>query len=336
MVMAKPFPLLIGCILFIAVAAHAAAPVTTNSNGGSLFQFKFDPNKPLTYAVEIKNSSMNDNETGQRSTLTRTTTANRYRVRLTAMGTNADGTTSVYFEPYAYEFDYHSTGPGGDIDSYTRNLDVQTRQNGIVMVDTQKGVGMEQWQSLRQAVYPHLLSGYMDFDRSGHIVKYEGDLPFIDYWQHQLQYTSNLFYIVFPTNAVAITDTWTNDYNFKTAGPVVFDGNGLAQVWSYTRGPDQATSNGPAASFTLYSSTDLKDLTGYTDHLGQRNSVEVPEHVASMNASFLFDQKRGCLVSLTESESAHEDLNMVIQGNSATGHNESESSISITLVPPDH
>jgi hypothetical protein len=88
------------------------------------------------------------------------------------------------------------------------------------------------------------------------------------------------------------------------------------------------------ASFKLYMSFDGKDLTGYADQSGQRTTVDVPQQVQSMDATFQFDQKRGCLVSVAESDSSHVDLNMVVQGNSANGHSDSEGSISVTLVSP--
>jgi hypothetical protein len=332
--MVKALPLVLGWILSSAVVAQADGPMTTNGNGAQLFQFKFDPNKPLTYQFEVKSGQMNDTTVGQRSTLTRTTVDTRFKVRLTAVGTNADGTISVYYEPYDYEQDSRSSGPSGEIECSTRNLDVVSKQNGIVTVDTQNGVGRSQWLTMKQSVYPHLLSGYMDFDLGGRVEKFEGDLPFIDNWQHFLQYSSNLFYIVFPANGLAITDTWTNYYHYNTAGPVAFDNGGIVQPWSFTRGPDQAGTNGPLATFTLYMSYDDKDLTGYTDQGGQRSAIDIPEQVESMNASFQFDQKRGCLVSMTQSENLHGDMNMVLQGNSATAHDESENNTTITLISP--
>src|ERR1700722_311387 len=115
--------------------AVVEAQTTTNDDGSLLFKFKFDPKRPLTYAIEYKVSQMSDNEVGQRSSLTRSTTETRYNIKLTPAATNQDGTISIWYEPFDYEQDGHSTGPSGQIDSTVRGLAMRIRQNGIVTVD---------------------------------------------------------------------------------------------------------------------------------------------------------------------------------------------------------
>jgi hypothetical protein len=330
--MPKTFILSLASLWFAVAAVHAA--ITTDANDGLLFQFKFATNKPLIYAVENKTRQMNDSQVGQRSSLTRTTVDTRYKIRLTAVGTSQGGTTAVYFEPFDFEQDTHIVGPAGQMDATTRGLTILTKQNGVVMVDTEKGLGLSQSQNMKQAIYPHLLTGYMDFEPNGHIKNFEGDLPFIDTWQNNLKYNMNLFYVVFPTNTIAVHDTWTNYYSIKTVGPVVFNGDGIVQQWSYVRELDQTTTNGPVACFSLYESDDFKDLGGYLDQLGQQTVIDIPKHTESMNAMFQFDQKRGHLISMKKSDSLHEDGNMVVQGNAAESHTESETEISITLISP--
>lgn len=330
--MAKILLLLVSGVLLGAAVAHADGPPPADSGDAQPFQFKFSLNKPLAYAVEIKVGEIKSNGVGQRASLTRTTTDTRYKIRLTPMGTNADGTMSVLYEPYDYEVDTHIIGPSGDFESNTRDLNVISKQNGIITVDTARDIGVS--PNLKEAIYPNLLSGYMDFQPSGRIQKFEGDLPFIDFWQHRLQYNTNLFYIVFPAGALAVHDTWTNNYYIKSAGPVVLDNNGVVETYTFTREPDQNVANGPVAVFSLSMSSDNKDLTGHMDQMGQQNMIEMPEQVHSINGTFQFDQKQGCLVSLSESENGRVDMNMVIQGNSANGHTEEEQTISMTLIPP--
>lgn len=325
-------------ILLTAMVADAVGSTTTtaatNANDRQVFQFKFDGSKPLIYAIEMKTANMNDVHVGQRSSLTRTTVDTRYKIRLTAIATNDDGTVSVYYEPFDYRQDSRTVGPSGEIESTTRDLAIVSKQNGIVVVDTAKGIGQSQWPVMKQATYPHLLSGYMDFGPTGHINRFSGDLPFVDNWQHTLEYNTNLFYIVFPIRGIAVGDTWTNDYDFKTAGPVIFDGDGIVQPWTYTRGPDEVTTNGTVASFSLDMTLNDKDLSGYLDQTGQRTAIDIPVHSSSMDATFLFDQKQGRLVSIKETDNSQQDINMVVQGNSATGHSEGEGTVSITLISP--
>ncbi len=330
--MSKIFLLAVNLAWLGMVTAGAAG--TNDNNDGQLFQFKFDANKPLIYGVDIKVRQVTDSDIGQRTSLTRTTTDTRYKMRLTAAGTNRDGTVVVYYEPFDYEQDSQTTAPSGQIDMTTRGLKIISKHNGIAMIDTEKGIGFSQAQTAKQAVYPHLLTGYMDFEPSGNIKSYEGDLAFIDTWQTMLKDMTNLFYIAFPTNALAVNDSWTNYYGFKTIGPIAFSGDGITQAWDYVRGPDQATTNGPIASFTVYMSSNYKDLDAYLDQFGQQTAMNIPQYTESINSTYQFDQKRGYLVSETQSENLHQDMSMMVQGNAGTSHGDTERNVSIVLLSP--
>lgn len=206
--------------IFWVGVALAQATETTNRTDAQVFQFKFDPNKPLVYAAELKKADNSDTDVGLRDSTKRSTVETRYRMRLTATGTNQDGTLAVYFEPFDYDEDTHSLGSGGQVDSTIHNLSIVSKQNGITMVDTDKGIGLGEAENLKLAVYPRLLSGFMDFYPTGTIKGYEGDLPFIDSWQQQLKLTSNMFDIVFPARPIAVGESWTNYYTLRKAGSV--------------------------------------------------------------------------------------------------------------------
>ncbi len=328
----KAIILALGSLWFASASVHAE--VTANSSAGQFFKFKFELNKPLIYAVEFKTRSVTDARAGERSSLTRNSQDFRYKIRLTAVRANPDSTTTVYYEPFDFEEDIQSVGPGGQMDTSIRGLEIFGKQNGIVMVDTAKGIGMSQAQNLKPPVYPHLLSGYFDFDPTGHIQRINGDLPFIDTWQNNLKYNMNLFYIVFPTNSIAVHDSWTNYLTLKTGGGVVFNGDGFVQPWVFNRELDQAMTNAQVACFSLYESDIYKDVGGYLDQLGQQTSVAIPEHVESMNATFQFDQKLGRLIGMKKSDRLHNDISMMVQGNPTESHGETEADISVTLISP--
>lgn len=322
----------LGSLLF--VLTLGCAEIAAGADSSQLFQFKFDLRQPLVYSVENKTQQMTDNHAGQRSQLTRSTVETRFKVKLTAVNRNQDGTTTVHFEPFDFEQESQVNGAGGQIDTTTRGLTILSKQNGIVLVDTEKGIGQAQSQNMKQAIYPQLLTGYFVFEPTGYIKCFQGELPFVDKWQTSLKYYTNFFNIVFPTNAIAVHEGWTNYYSLKTAGPVVFNGDGIVQPWYYFRELDQTNGKEAVACFTLYESDNCKDLGGYLDQLGQQTIIDVPEHTGSMNIAFKFDQKRGCLISTKESFRTHDDTTMMIQGNPAESHSESQMDVSITLVSP--
>lgn len=287
----------------------------------------------MIYAVEIKNAEKRDTQVGARTSSKQSTVDTRYDIRLTAVQTNEDGSLSVYFEPFDFQQEVHTLGPGGQTDMTTSNLTIVSKQNGIVMVDTGKGIGLATAQNLKLSVYPRLMSGYMNFEPSGLIKGFDGDLPFVDHWQQLLNYTSNIFYIAFPARPIAVGEAWTNYYNLKSAGPANLDGQGVIQPWGYVREADEATTNGSVAAFSLQMADDYKDISGEIDQGGQQTDISIPKYNEDMSGSFEFDQKRGCLVSMTGASRLHFDLNMVVAGNSGEGHNDSAERISLKLLP---
>ena len=321
-------------LLCFSLITVARCEVSTNTSPGRLFQFKFDPQKPLVYTVDYKTRTVRDVHSGQRSSLTSDSVDTRYKFRLSASGTNQDGTTAVYYEPFDFEQDIQSAGPGGETDTTIRGLTIVGKQNGVVVIDTEKGVGISQSQNLKQAVYPHLLTGYFDFDPTGKIQKSEGDMPFIDTWHNNLKYTKALFYFTFPTNAIAVQDSWTNYVIVKTSGGMVVNGEGIIQPWVISREPDQTASNSLIANFTLSMYDNYKNISGRIDQLGQQTSVAIPAHNEYINATFQFDQKSGWLTAMKKSETTHDDFSMIVQGNSTESHIDISADISITLISP--
>jgi hypothetical protein len=307
----------------------------TNANRGQLFQFNFEQKKPLVYALEFKTKVMIDSRSGQRSSLTSNSTDRHYKFRLSMSGTTKpDGTTAVYYQPFDFEQDYRAAGPAGQIDTSVRGLQIVSKQNGIVIVDSENNVGMSQLSVLKQAAYGHLLSGYFDFDPAGQIKKFEGDLPFVDVWQNNLKFGMSLFSIVFPTNSIAVHDSWTNYITLKSGNGVEFNGDAVIQPWVFTRDPDETTTNGSIACFTLEELDTFKDKTGFLDQPGQKTSIVVPEHSERMDATFRFDQKSGRLISMKKADRLHDTLSMVVQGTTAEMSQENSLDVSITLISP--
>ena len=319
------------------LSAKVQAETTTNSDASQIFKFKFELNKPLVYALESKYRSVNDASAGTRNSLTRTSTETRYKIRLTAVSTNEDGTTTVYYEPYDFEQDVESVGASGRNTISARGLNIISKQNDIVVVDTSKEIGMSQAKNLKLPIYPSLLSGYFDLDSAGNVKKLDGDLPFIDYWQGNLKFQLSFFQIIFPTNTVAIRDSWTNYLALKNAGGVVFNGDGIVQPHVFTRELDSSANSGTNASiacFSLYESDSYQNFGGYLDQFGQKTSIAIPDHTESMNATFHFDQKLGRLVDMKKTSKTHDSFNMMVQGNASNGNNDADGENSVNLISP--
>jgi hypothetical protein len=327
---------IIPALVFVWFAStNAHSETATNSSAGQFFKFKFKLNQPLIYAVQVKSRTISDNSAGSRSQLTRNSSELRYKIKLTAVSTNQDGTTTVYFEPSDFEQDTETVGASGRITTYYRGLDIVGRQNDIVMVDTTKGVGMSQAKNLKLGIYPFLLSGYFDFNPAGIITKLDGDLPFMDHWKENLKFSTGIFQITFPTNIISVRDSWTNYITLKNVAGVVFNGDGIVQTNVFTRELDSTTTtNGSTASFSLYESDIDRDIGGYVEQSGQQTSIVIPERTESAHATFHFDQKLGRLIDMKKTVKMTGSVSMMIQGNAATGHDDNEVESSMQLVSP--
>ena len=325
--------LALGSLWFASVNVRSEV-ATTNSNDGQLFKFKFELNKPLVYAMRVKTKIISDEKIGDRSLMTRNTTESRYKIRLTPVSTNQDGTTTIYYEPFDYEQDVEAIGASGRVNTSYRGLNIISKQNDIVMVDTAKGIGVSEGNSLKVGLYPFLLSGYMDFNPAGTVTKYEGDLPFIDQWQETLQLCMGFFHVIFSTNTVSVGASWTNLIAYKDAFGVVFNGDGITETNIFTRESDSMTNNRPVVCFNLYKSGIQRDLSGYFELRGQRTSIVIPKRSGNANATFHFDQKMGRLIDMHETGSTADSVSMMYQGTPGISHHNSEREVTMQLVLP--
>jgi hypothetical protein len=321
-------------------AVTADAGITTNATNSQLFQFKFELNKPLLYAFEIKSKSAISQDIGGRNASSTTSSDVRYKIRLTAIKVNKDGTTTVHCEPIDYEQDIEIVGPSGIVTTTTRGLDIISKQNGITTIDTTNGIGLGQAKQFKLGVYPYLLSGYIDLNTQGAVAKLDGDLPFVDHWQEAIHPNRGFFQFIFPDNAIAIGRSWTNYIPCTSGNGVILNDTGVNQTNIFTRetdsAPESTTNNNPIACFSLYSVDDRKNLSGYLDQVGERTSLVVPERAENLNATLHFDQKQGCLINMSKTDKTAVFVNMMIRGNSAMGRTDTEINTTIKLVSPDN
>jgi hypothetical protein len=328
----KTIILMFSSLWFISV--NVQGETATNSNAGQIFRFKFELNKPLIYAIQIKQKTINDVSGGNRSSLTKNSLEMHYKIKLTALGKNQDGTTTVHFEPFDFEQNAESTGTSGQSTTTFRGLDIVAKQNDIVIIDTAKGVGVSQAKNLKVGAYPVMLSGNFTFDPAGNVKTMDGDLPFIDHWQENLNFNPGFFQFIFPTNVVAVADSWNNCVVMKNVAGTILNGDGITETNIFTRELDDTTKDSSVACFRLYMSALHQNLGGYIEQSGQRTSTVISDFSDNMNATFRFDQKLGRLIELKKTDKALNTASMVSQGNTVTGHTDAEIELSMRLISP--
>ena len=332
MFISKAIILALGLFWFAAGSVHSQT--ATNSDTGQVFQFKFELNKPLIYAIQLKQTTINDISGGNRSSLTKNSLEMHYKIKLTALGKNQDGTTTVHFEPFDFEQNAESTGTSGQNTTTFRGLNIVAKQNDIVIIDTAKGVGLSQAKSLKVGAYPVMLSGNFTFDPAGNVKTLDGDLPFIDHWQENLKFNPGFFQFIFPTNAIAVRDSWNNCVVLANLAGTILNSNGITETNLFTRELNDTTKDSSIACFRLYMSALHQNLGGYIEQSGQRTSTVISDFSDNMNATFRFDQKLGRLIELKKTDKTLNTASMVSQVNTITGHTDAEIELSMRLISP--
>jgi len=315
-------------VLFCLLAMEMRAQTTTDDS--QLFAFKFQTNQPLVYAFSIKTRTMTENNTGGKSSLANNTTDIRYRVRMTYYKNNPDGSTFVYFKPYRVAEDMDIVGPNHFV-LQIRGLKIKNLQNNVVTIDTENNVGMSQVNQIKHGIYPVMLSGYFNFDPMGRTLKFEGDLPFIDYWTEMFKARLGYFSILFPNHRVGIQEAWTENYPMNTCGGAVLD-SPLTFTNTFTRGLNLMTNGNPIASFDMTSANHLQNISGYIDQNGQKSSLNISQFNRDSFGTYHFDRKRGVLLDSKTTDTDDISIEMLVQGNSATSHYNIKTEMQINLI----
>ncbi|MGA2246722.1 MAG: hypothetical protein ABSH48_17155 [Verrucomicrobiota bacterium] len=296
------------------------APCTVHaadSAASQPLQFKFELNHPLVFSSVTTTRTTTDRsvqlDAGNRSTSSTNAVETRYKLRLTPVRKSSEGVWTLHYEPFDFEEDLDTTAAGGHAVSSVHGLDVKSSQNGIVVVDTSKGVGLTQAKSFKQGVYSRMLNGYFDFQPIGVISRVDGDLPFIDYWTENTKYQVGFFDIVFPPDPVPAGGSWTKTLAVKDLEGIKLGDNGLVETNTFVRQEDPAATNRfiPVA---VSMAVDLKNLIGSMDALGQNSMLSIAEFDHHKSGKFLFDPDAGCLTKGDENESLNMTMNLLVQG----------------------
>jgi hypothetical protein len=318
----------------------AAAMLGADARGqdAQVFKFDFAQNHPLVYSVEISDKTINDRsgvvQGRTQSSINRTTVLTRYKFRLTPQKKNKDGTWQVRYTPYDFTYSFDAYGPNGQaVTSLQDGLQVKGTQNGIVVVDTTREIGMAQANTFKQSLLPKLLSGSMDFESSGRVARWDGDLPFIDYWTNQMKLQIGFFGIVFSGQAIAPGATWDETLTLKNLQGLKLGEGGLVETNAFKRplGP----SSDDAATATIESSMAWhgRDLPANFDQMGQNTALNISEFNHNRSGKCQFDFVHGRLLGGTNFVTGHAQMEMLVQGNTMNLTVDSETSTTLKLLP---
>lgn len=281
------------------------------------FAFKYPVNQSLSYAQGVKLKMNMDIKAGAESIKLKMAFDVRYTVKLTALKEPQDGVTPVRLEPSGVEVDWDITGPAGHIVLNLRGSQMKGTQNGIVIIDTARDIGVAQAQDFKKEIMALYLSGQADLDARGNTKKFRGDPPFVEFWTEAGEGQLGFFGSVFPERPVAVGGSWTENLSLKKIGQVMLEAPGLQGIVTFTRLPDSIVRGKPLATFNISAPFYQKGLKGSLEEGGQRTRLNVSHLGRRANGTFHFDQARGVLVDSKITGDGDGAMRTVVQGQEA-------------------
>ena len=292
-----------------------------DTGAAQLLQFKFELNHPVVLSAESTTQTKTERsvqlETGAKSAAATNSMVNRYKLRLTPVKKSADGVWTLHYEPFDFEEDLETSGSNGHVDTTIRGLDVKSTQNGIVVVDTTKGVGMAQAKAIKQGAYARMVSGNFEFQPVGAITKVEGDLPFVDYWTESTKYQVGFFDIIFSTDAVSAGGSWTKTLAVKDLEGIKLGEAGLMETNTFVWQANPGATN-HLIPITVNMAAEPKNIFGSMETMGQNTALNISQFSHQKSGQFLFDPAAGVLNSGDETETLKMSMDMLVQGHTMT------------------
>lgn len=308
----------------------------TNSQppGAKVFSFRFVSDHPLTYQIKTTLENTMHLKSGEETRTTTTKTELSYNARLTGAGEPSNSVTTVHFEPSDYFGETEVRGPAGHFTSTVSNLDVKAFQNGILTIDTRRDIGIAQAKGMKAEAAWMLLSGYMDFDKSGKTKAFHGDLPFVDFWDRLNETQISLFDIAFPERPLAVGEFWEETIPLKTLNDVKLD-EVLVYTNTFTREPDGFVGDRPVAVFSVAGPLRAHDLLGHIEQGGQSSQINLSSLERHTTGTFRFDPKAGILIESDVTGNATVAMATLVQGRPLSSRMELHIETQLRLLPDD-
>lgn len=333
------YPSFIFLLLAITLESQAGEKPHT-----SALAFSFGK-EPLVYSVRLKTENKAYASSGGSSSgapyannsgqtlVTKSTGDVHYKIRLTGTGMTKDGLMIVKYEPFDYDAAVDSTVAAGHFVTTMHGMSLKTTQNGIVIIDTDKDIGMAQAKTMKIDAILLLLSGELDMNNVGEIKNVQGDMPFVDFWQEQTKTEMGILGFLLPSHAVTNGETWEIVTPIKKFGSVKIDGPGLNHTNVFTLAEDPLSDDPNIAKITYSAPMFARDLSGYMEEHGQGMHTDLSELEQHGYGTAHFDKKRHVCLDEQFSRSGSVVTTMLIQGRAVTSHAENRTEVEIKLLP---
>jgi len=222
--------------------------------------------------------------------------------------------TTIRLEPSNVRGDWDITGPGGHITMKLRGSELTKTQDGVVVVDTKKNIGLAEARELKQEIAALYLTGEMDIDSKGKVVDIRGDVPFVEFWRENIETQIGFFGIVFPDNPIPTKGTWKEVLTLKKMGDVLLEDPGMRFTVTFTRQPDTIIEDRKIKVFTIEAPFKEKDLIGYMDQGGQRVRLNISNLDRRASGTIRFDAEKGVLIDGDIKALAKTSMNSIAEG----------------------
>jgi len=280
-------------------------------------------NHPLVFAVESNTKTVTSRtmhlETGDKYSVIQNSVETRYQLKLTPVRKAHDGTWTLHYEPMDRQEIMDVIDDDGHVSTTIHNLDIRSTRDDKVEVDTAAGVGYTQGKTLKEGVYPKLLSGFFDFKPDGEISKVDGDLPFIDFWTDTIKYQVGFFDFIFPPNPVSRGDSWNANITLKDLqGTIRLEGDGILETNIFKRDEHAATAGPHILAYAGSLLAHETGLMGDMDLMGEETKVKITDFNHTKNGKYQYDPDAGCLSDGSQDENVTVTVELAYKGNPVT------------------
>lgn len=260
-----------------------------------IFRFQFKSGEPLYYRMAVNmDIGINMNVLDQ-TIKTDISIKMKWTIKLTPKNINRDRTL-LNMETTSLEVDWDITSPQGKVKATMRGDHVVSTQNGVTIIDTKKGIGVAQAETMTREIEPIKMTGQMEIFPTGKYGKIIGDPKFVKFWTESMEAQVSFFGIFFPKKPIAVGDSFYEDLTLKKMGQIMLQEPGLKCKVTITRQPEKKISGCTVSEFKISSPFSQKNLLGYFDVGVQKMQVDIQDFKRAAIGSAVFDNKKGILV----------------------------------------
>ncbi len=260
-----------------------------------VFSFKYEIGQTLSYLNKLKMDIDMELKSGNENINMKIILNMKYLIKLTPLANLENEITTLKLEPSNIEVNWDIKSPGVQINISLNDLEMKGTKNGEIFIDTEKGIGVSQAKEFKKEILPLYLSGEVDLDKRGNIVKFRGDPPFVEFWDDISAQEVGFFGIVFPEHKVSVDESWKESITLKRIGEVRLEEKGVECNLKFIRLMDEVTDEKRLAVFEVSSPFIYKDLIGFIDQMGSTLKLNISKLERIAKGKIKFDQEKGLL-----------------------------------------